>query len=482
MKHLLTFLTAFVLCSAALTAQTPPDTLWTIARNGGLEDEAWALCADDSNYLYWATFQKENAIKEQFVIYKLDEAGNQIWESKHYGITWWNRAFAIKEKDDYVYAAGTGAINGVLNGPIDAVIICYRKSDGDTVWIRHYNQGYGYEEIDGLELQPDGIYLSGWTKSAGGAEQQDILLLKMDYNGNFLDTAIWGSPGFDEANGEMVMDDSTIYVAGRWNATGAASLFDGESLIASFNRSDLSFKDSAIYDGGNFMDDALGLGTDGTYLYAVGYSTNFGNSQQMLLLKYDKQLNLIWDTAWGGTGNEFARGIIQAADGTLLIAGNISSAPSAPTDIFLMNITTGGHILWYQTLPTDSIDLSHNIIQHNGYVYITANSKSPGSPHYDAWLLKIGLAVNGINETVNGVSGICLYPNPVSNQEIEVEVSADLTGSQIQIFDTKGELVFQSKIQNLKSKISLPSIPSGLYIAKCGPISRKFIKLPAFGY
>ncbi len=454
------------------------DTVWTITRGGNLNDEAWAIASDDSNYLYWATQQQQNGIQEQIIIYKLDENGNQIWESKHYGITWWNRAFNIKERGDYIYAAGTGAINGVLNGPIDAIIICYRKSDGDTVWIRHYNQGFGYEEIDGMELMDDAIYLTGWTKSAGGLAQQDILVLKMDYNGNFLDTAIWGSPGFVEANGEMVIDDSTIYITGRWNSTGATSLFDGDGLMASFNRSDLSFKDSAIYDAGNFMDDALGLGTDGNYLYAVGYSTNFGNSQQMTIWKYDKQLNLIWDTAWGGAGNEFARGIIKMSNGHLLISGNISDAPADPTHIMLMEMDLNGTILWYKTIGTDSADACHNLIEKNGFIYITGNSKGLNHPNNDAWLLKVGNLFSNIEEQENSNLKLQIFPNPVGEEfnigNLQLTLNTD---NRICIYDETGREIYSSTVSSPVLKINSYSWSSGIYFLKDSNRVYKLIKM-----
>ncbi len=475
MKQIALLLISFFYVPSA--AQSALDTVWTISRNSGLEDEAWAVCVDDSNFLYWATFQRENSIKEQFVIYKLNEAGQQIWESKHYGITWWNRAFNIKERGDYVYSVGTGAINGVLNGPIDAVIICYNKTNGDTAWIRNYNQGFGYEEIDGLELADDAIYISGWTKSQGGTAQQDVLLLKMDYSGNFIDTAVWGSPGFDEANGEMVLDDSTIYIAGRWNATGPASLFDGDGLIASFNRNDLSFKDSAIYNGGSFMDDALGLGTDGTYLFAVGYTTNFGNSQQLSIWKYDKQLNLVWDTAWGGAGNEFARGIIQAPDGTMFISGNISSSPSAPTDIFLMKMETNGDILWYKTLTTDSSDLSHNLIEHNGSIYITGNSKSTASGNFDAWLIKTS-HLTAISQYV-GSSDYSweASPNPFHNELIFIGLSAEQGNkTPIEVFDITGRKIFYDVPLSARYQLQTTNFLPGVYFIRYGSTTQKFTR------
>jgi len=67
--------------------------------------------------------------------------------------------------------------------------------------------------------------------------------------------------------------------------------------------------------------DALGVAAGGDYLYVAGYTRigPYGN-QDVLLLKYDQEGNLLWSQDWGGAGKEWANAVaVMGEKGDCLI-------------------------------------------------------------------------------------------------------------------------------------------------------------------
>ena len=112
------------------------------------------------------------------------------------------------------------------------IILALDLQDGSVVWETTYDQGYGYEEVDGLVADGDEIYVSGWTTSQENGN--DVGLLKLDRQGTILWSRSWGSPGWDQADGQMAVDDEYIYISGRYN--GKDYLSGGYGLLACFSK------------------------------------------------------------------------------------------------------------------------------------------------------------------------------------------------------------------------------------------------------
>ncbi len=70
----------------------------------------------------------------------------------------------------------------------------------------------------------------------------------------------------------------------------------------------------------------------------------------------------------------------------------------------------------------------------------------------------------GIDELHTG-AGINVYPNPLSTGNWNVEVTSEMLGSKVELFDAAGRLVYQSEIKNLKSQIDA-RIAKGVYLLR----------------
>lgn len=71
-------------------------------------------------------------------------------------------------------------------------------------------------------------------------------------------------------------------------------------------------------------------------------------------------------------------------------------------------------------------------------------------------------------------TAIHIYPNPTSGS-FAVSVSENLIGKQLIVTDATGRVVFQSKISNLKSEISVSNMSAGIYLVRVGNTVQRLV-------
>lgn len=84
-------------------------------------------------------------------------------------------------------------------------------------------------------------------------------------------------------------------------------------------------------------------------------------------------------------------------------------------------------------------------------------------------------AVTSVAELKNE-SGVNVFPNPNSVGSWQLTINNELIGNNFYVTDLQGKNVFESKIQNLKSKIELGNIAHGLYFYQLKNSSNEILK------
>ena len=219
------------------------------------------------------------------------------------------------------------------------------------------------------------------------------------------------------------------------------------------------------------IENALGMATDGVYLYITGYTTLPGaNEWQIFIAKYDKDLNEIWYENWGGTGSETARGI-TVKDGIVYVAGLTQSpeiATQGQADAVLLEYDTDGTFLSYRIWGDTRDNTFRDIVVKDDDIYLAGSSGENlltfGGSSEEAFLIKTTTnATLGLNGN-SYINPIVLFPNPVS-ETLEVQISADLRGPfTIQFMDITGKKVFADVINTNQHALSLDDVSSGIYL------------------
>lgn len=458
-KILVYFFTFFVSNFALSQGSLTPD--WFIIESSDLEGgnaEAWGIDTDINGDLYWAANVARAGLFQglDILFYKLDDDGNEIWpgptlyEAQHN-----QQAYKVTAANEVVYYTGRDCFQFTLDIELpfcDMLLVAVNKETGDTLWTTTWDQGFGYEEGDGLIIEDDGIYMSGWTK--GDTTDMDLALLKVDFNGDILWANTWGSPGRDHQDGHSVVDDSVIYVAGLIGGTLNPGLclfkdFEGQALLAKFSRETGEYLDHTAFgrdDPWCNFENALGMTSDGDFLYVVGVTTVAENNNEIFLAKYDKNLNRIWHETWGGANTESARAIAIGEDGSIYIGGNTDSFGAGGFDAVILKYTPGGNFVAFKTWGGAAEDQTLDIVIDNNYLYLTGKTKSfNANENFEAVLLKVNLdALVGISSEAPNIQQYQLhqnYPNPF-NPTTNIGFQISETGFvELKIYDISGKLV-----------------------------------------
>ena len=129
-------------------------------------------------------------------ILKLDGDGNVIWQ-KTYGGEGNEYAFVVQQTQDegYIVAAQTYSFGA---GSSD-IWVFKLDANGNVTWQKTYG-GEGREYPWSIQQTTDGGYIVAGTTPSFGAGENDLLLLKLDANGNVTWQKTYGGAGDEHAN------------------------------------------------------------------------------------------------------------------------------------------------------------------------------------------------------------------------------------------------------------------------------------------
>jgi len=197
-----------------------------------------------------------------------------------------------------------------------------------------------------------------------------------------------------------------------------------------------------------------------------------------------------WNNDLTGTGNcVYAR---QAGDYAVqLTDSNGCTAPSNQLSITVYPLQSVPVILNSNTLssygavtyqwllngqPIDSATGAVYIVKQQG-LYSLQITDSNGCTNTSS-PVEVTPVYSGVRNIAE--EGISLYPNPNSVGNLQLTVSNELIGANLDVYDEQGRLVFKSAIRDLKSAINL-DVSSGVYYLRISnenrSIVRKLVKL-----
>ncbi|MFK8038133.1 MAG: T9SS type A sorting domain-containing protein [Crocinitomicaceae bacterium] len=424
--------------------------------------------------MYWA-FNSNNLNQGlDLTCKKYNTIGVEQWSTPFfYGGSGTQQSYIVNVGETALYIGGRECTG--LTNTCDMLLLKINKNNGTLIWNETMNfSGNGYDELDGLALKDDGIYCGGWAHELeSGTFNADMGFWKLDYSGNTIWTNYLGQTGSAEhQDGHFVVDDNYIFAAGLWNGSGAFNLYNGHSIVGRFDKSNGAMVDTTLFgpQSNNFLDieNALGMTSSGDFLYITGYTTPIAaNDWQIFVAKYDKNLNQIWYTDWGGTDAESARGI-TVVDDVIYVAG-LSSSPSIISgglrDAVLLRLDTSGNVLSYETWGDANENSFRDIYVDNNAIYLSGTSEiDTTTDQKSAFLLKVANGIGGTGKIANDNKiGFNVSPNP-SNGEVQILFNNNQhEEGLVNVTDVNGRVImskiFSDNVENIDFRIT----NSGIY-------------------
>lgn len=269
---------------------------------------------------------------------------------------------------------------------------------GTVEWCNAY--GYSYaDHCNGICQLPDGSYIvAGVTHSGDHFEDTDRK--KIDSNGNLIWEFWAGFEGFNGTNDAIVNSAGDFMVC---NYKGAA--FDYDVWIRNMNASTGSSNWGYIYSRTGH-DEANAIVENGAGGYAVaGYTEETGNgNSDLYFFTIDSQGTFQFSKQIGGDGNDEANDLICDSDGNIVLAGFTGSFGAGSLDYYVKKLDASGNNIWGYAYGGSGWDYGRAIIQtSDGGYAMTGSSGSFSGSYNNIWLIRIandgqflwGVAIGG---------------------------------------------------------------------------------------
>jgi hypothetical protein len=152
--------------------------------------------------------------------------------------------------------------------------------------------------------------------------------------------------------------------------------------------------------------------SDGDFL-VTGRIMQEDGDWDVWLTKIDRSGNVIWEKAYGGTGDDTGKCVVEVDEGTYVIAGQIT-LPDAATDIDLLCVDRNGEMLWEEHFGgPDADEAGHIRYTFDGNLLVAGSTqireetnepltRSGEGLHWDVYLLKVDTDGNLIWESTWG--------------------------------------------------------------------------------
>ncbi len=318
----------------------------------------------------------KNYIKVLFVLLLFCEQNLMAQNANYYGSKEEDIANSIVLFEDNYYILGTTRKTDKISTDFYIVELFANGKVNNR-----FTFGAKYRDVGkDIKVNKDGIFVFGkmWE---GGYPNNDMVLIKLDFNGN---------------------EQWKRFYGGHHNDLGHKFIFtkDGGFAMAGFNRSIDDFGDAYLvradkngeliwenHFGDRYVDHAFDVvETDAGSFIVVGTKGGFYNPTSTDFLNHDADIYIIktnaegkklWEKTYGGTAHDWAKKIIKAPGGGYFVCGSTQSSGAGSFDIFLMKIDEDGNELWFKTYGGKDFDYGESVeIGKDNNLYLLGSSAS----------------------------------------------------------------------------------------------------------
>ena len=373
----------------------------------------------------------------QVYLIKTNASGDTLW-TRNYGGVDYDEGRSVQQTTDggYIVAGYT----------YSQVYLIKTNASGDTLWTRNYGEAGYYDEGRSVQQTTDGGYVvAGRTTSFGNYYQ--VYLIKTNAFGDTLWTRTYGGVDYEEGSSVQQTTDGGYIVAGYSYSPGNGSQIYLVKTNASGDTLWTRNFGGTILDWGHSVQQTQ----DGGYVVA-GYTYTLGNAGQAYLVKTNATGDTLWTRNYGGTDWDQGRSVQQTQDGGYIVAGYTTSFGDS-NQVYLLKTNASGDTLWTRNYGGAGDDYGWSVQQTTDGGYIVAGWTGSFGNGVQVYLIKTDEnGSSGVEEARNAERGmrsaeLRITPNPyvsfarVPGHEAERFSLYDVSGRQVGIFrgDRVGE-------------------------------------------
>jgi hypothetical protein len=144
--------------------------------------------------------------------------------------------------------------------------------------------------------------------------------------------------------------------------------------------------------GGALKDKAYGIVAlpDGGAVLAGHSNSQPGFGQDGWVLRVDRWGDRLWDRRVGGQGLDQIYGVVDSGDGALVLGGHTRSQGSGESDFWILKIDLEGNLIWESTFGGRGDDRARSLTAtSSGHYALAGSTQSGDDPEGDAWLVLV---------------------------------------------------------------------------------------------
>jgi len=371
-----------------------PSNAWNVTWGGVNTDDGNSVAIDGNNSVYICGRTSNFGVGnyDAFLV-KYDPAGKQLWNTTWGGPNSDGFENIAVDGNNSLYLCGYTSSFGA--GGNDAFLVKY-DSEGNQLW----NSTWGDIGTDyGNSIAVDGnnnAYLCGYTNSFG-AGSYDAFLAKYDPAGNQLWNVTWGGSNADDGFGVAVDGNNNICICGDTINFGAGNY---DTFIAKYDPAGNQLWNTTW--GGSGWDFSNGIVVDGNnMIFLSGDTDSFGaGGNDAFLVKYDSAGNQLWNVTWGGSNSEYNYGITIDGNNSIYFCGETKSFGAGNNDAYLVKYNSEGYQLWNTTWGGSGDECGYGVaVDGINSIYLCGSTNSFGAGGLDAFLTKFEKIYTNLNST-----------------------------------------------------------------------------------
>lgn len=178
---------------------------------------------------------------------------------------------------------------------------------------------------------------------------------------------VWGISDFDEPRDFVYLDDGNYLIIQTQGATtlprdivllkvtSLGSLIFSKKIVNSIGSNDIIITTKKLSDGS---------------ILAVGFTNIVGNND-ILVIKFSDNGNIVWQKIYGGSNNDEGRDFIELSNGNIMIIGLTYSYGAGNSDGFILVVDKNGNVLDFKTYGTSDPEIFNSIDKKDNEILIT---------------------------------------------------------------------------------------------------------------
>ncbi|UCH10747.1 MAG: hypothetical protein JSU61_02330 [Fidelibacterota bacterium] len=369
------------------------DVPFTRVYGGSQPDEARSVQqTSDGGYIIAGWTESYSVDTTDVWLIKSNKYGSEEW-NQTYGTSSIDRGHSVQQTTDGGYAIA-GVSYSYTTGS-DAMWLCKTDAWGNEEWSRTFGGSMGESGYSVWQTTDGGYVIVGETWSYG-AGSRDVWLIKTDANGNEEWNKTFGDLNDDRGYSVQQTTDGGYIIAGSTQSYGAGGI---DALLVKTDAS--GNEEWSRTFGGSDMDIGYSVRqtTEGGYIM-TGYTASYGAGQSdVWLINIDTGGHEVWSKTFGGPVEDFGYSIQQVADGGYIITGCTRSYGAGGNDALLLKTDASGNEEWSRTFGSLDSDIGYSVQQTTDGGYIIAGyTGSYGAGQGDVLLIKTdanGIALPG---------------------------------------------------------------------------------------